>query len=946
MAYQYAALSTSSVIKATAAAPAPTWAAWLKAPLLGGFSAQSVLAVATLAAAAAAATGGALAAGRGGDGGAIARADECAWSAYRLPTTVTPRAYSVSWELGAAFSPPFPFAGSAAVDVDVLDPAVECVLVHARDLSVSAAWAASPGGPAVALEFAPDAIAANERIVLRLPAALRGQSTLRLSFNFSGKLSNTVIGFYSSSFVNDATGAAVNIVQTKFEPAFARTAFPCFDEPALKANFTLALAGVPPGYVAIANMPPLAPVDGAGRIAFATTPRMSTYQLTAVIAPMVSVSGALPPAPALGRAAALPVTVWRMDRGNASSALAQQQTAGLNFALATAIATLGFYEDYASLSFPLPKLELVYLPVFPVGAMEQWGLVTYTESYLTRGNTSSPASVIAHELGHQQYGNLNTAEWWDCLWLQEGFATWYPYLSLPATNPSLRYEAGWRAATAGAMADDAFVASQALTAVVPPATSGASYAMFGSITYDKGSAVIARIQARVNAFSGKDAFRTGLAAYLRAHAYGAVRPPDLLASLSAAAALPTLADEVGALVYQAGVPLVTAAWAGAAPALALTQSRFFASAASAAAAAPATTTWTLPLTITAEHPGPALAAAIAAAATAAAGPAGGFSGSTLLAALPYSAGADGWLLLSNGTSAEYMRALYPPEDYEALARALARSLVDGDASAVVPAADARAALLDDVFALAEARTAPGVVNTSFALQWAARWAGFDAAPGVGSALSSHLARLRTLLVDDVADPGNAAQLPLALQPGTAQFACLQALARFSAAQFGLNLNLSAFAADRAAMSASLVGPFDASNVSGILSPVAASPAGRDLAWAFFKSNFAGIREGLGFRSTLATLVSSVARNFVSAPLYADVAAFFAPAIVASAPVVDGAWQRALENIEAARAWRESQDAAATCVYLLAAAPEAEARVAAGRSAIARAGVEENLLFEV
>jgi len=109
------------------------------------------------------------------------------------------------------------------------------------------------------------------------------------------------------------------------------------------------------------------------------------------------------------------------------------------------------------------------------------------------------------------------------------------------------------------------------------------------------------------------------------------------------------------------------------PALALTQSRFFASAVSAAAAAQAKLLWTLPLTITAEHAGPALAVAIAAAAAAASGPAGGYSGGTLLAALPYSADTDGWLLLSNGSAAEYLRSLYPPEDYEALARALERS---------------------------------------------------------------------------------------------------------------------------------------------------------------------------------------------------------------------------------------------------------------------------------
>jgi aminopeptidase N len=203
---------------------------------------------------------------------------------------------------------------------------------------VASATAAAPGGAEVALaSFAPDEVASNERLVLRLPAALRGQRALTLRFNFSGTLSATVIGFYASSYVNETSGATVPIVQTKFEPSFARTAFPCFDEPAIKATFALALSGVPAGYSALGNTPPLTQLAN-GAVAFATTPVMSTYQLTAVVAPMVFVAGVLPAKPALNRTVDLNVSCWTMDRGNASSPLATQQRGGLAFALGAAIA--------------------------------------------------------------------------------------------------------------------------------------------------------------------------------------------------------------------------------------------------------------------------------------------------------------------------------------------------------------------------------------------------------------------------------------------------------------------------------------------------------------------------------------------------------------------------------------------------------------------------------
>jgi hypothetical protein len=607
-----------------------------------------------------------------------------------------------------------------------------------------------------------------------------------------------------------------------------------------------------------------------------------------------------------------------MDRGNASSALAQLQRGGLAFSLSAALATLRYYEAFTGLAFPLPKLDLVYLPVFPVGAMEQWGLVTYTESYLA-SNSSSAAGVVAHELAHQWFGNLVTAAWWDALWLQEGFATFLPFLSLTATLPQLAYLSGWRAATSGALAEDAFANSQALTCAKLPDSAGAAYATFNTISYDKGAAVIARLQARVEG-ARTGSFAAGLSAYLRAHAHGSAVPADLFTALSAASGVATLAAEFQTAAFSAGAPLVTAAWA-APGTLVLTQSRFFASAASAASAG-AVPLWTVPLTITAANPSPALSAALALQ------PPAGFGGVTL-ALLPFSIERDGWLLLANGSAAEYSRSLLTPDMYEALARALENS--GGGGAAALPPVDARAQLLDDVFALAEARVAPAIVNMSFALAYAARWVGTEAnSSSVRSVLSTRLARLRVLLTDDVAagDIGNAAVAPRAVTPGTDEFACLQALFSFAASRLGMSPQSGAV--NRTALKQSLLVPYDASNVNALISSVAANPGARDIAWAFLRDNWSGVTRFLGYRSTLASLVRSATRSFVSAPLAADIAAFFTPTLVAATPVVTGTWERALENIEAARTW-VAADAAATCAFLRSAAPSAISEEAAASS---------------
>jgi aminopeptidase N len=204
-------------------------------------------------------------------------ADVCSWESYRLPDNVKPVHYEVEWDLSRSFAPPFAFSGASAVDVTVATPS-RCILVHVRALDIVGLTVEAVGGAPQSPEaVAPsrDPYPESDRVIIRLPERAMGAGALKLRFNFTGFLSDTVIGFYGSTYMNGSV--AVPIVQTKFEPSFARTAFPCFDEPALKATFSLRLTGVPEGYAALGNMPALGAVQN-GIIEFGVSPVMSTCE--------------------------------------------------------------------------------------------------------------------------------------------------------------------------------------------------------------------------------------------------------------------------------------------------------------------------------------------------------------------------------------------------------------------------------------------------------------------------------------------------------------------------------------------------------------------------------------------------------------------------------------------------------------------------------------------
>lgn len=267
-------------------------------------------------------------------------ASVCAWSAYRLPANAIPLSYAVRWTPTAtagAFVAPLTFSGSSVVDVRIASDS-PCILVHAYAtlaLASVTAQAVAASGAAVGtpanVTYTVDAV--NERVVLAMPFSPAVGSTVRLAFAFTAPLATNNVGLYVSTYVNDYN-VTVTALATQFEATFARRAFPCFDEPGYKANFSLTVDGVPAAYTALGNMPIAADTvrtDGARTVTFGTTPRMSTYLLAFVCGPLVSVT-----IPNVG-SGGIPVTAWAVDRNN--------NTLAVGYAAAAAAVIVPFYEN-------------------------------------------------------------------------------------------------------------------------------------------------------------------------------------------------------------------------------------------------------------------------------------------------------------------------------------------------------------------------------------------------------------------------------------------------------------------------------------------------------------------------------------------------------------------------------------------------------------------------
>lgn len=364
-----------------------------------------------------------------------------------------------------------------------------------------------------------------------------GTYTIRMEF--SGKITRQMNGMYPCLFEHDSEEK--QLIATQFESHHAREVFPCIDEPEAKATFDLTL-NTPVDEAVIANTPIKKQMTEGDKLktTFETTPHMSTYLLAFVYGEL-GYKEAKTKHGTVVRTYATPDNVQFTD-----------------FALDVAVRTLDFYNEYFNIPYPLDKCDMIALPDFASGAMENWGCITYREQCMlvdpnntTLGNKQYVAMVVAHELAHQWFGNLVTMRWWTDLWLNEGFASWIEYLAVDHMFPE------WEMWIQFAVDEqqrafklDALENTHPIE--VPVHHPDEIRTIFDTISYSKGASVIHML----HQYLGSEVFRDGLRHYLKRHAYGNTDTVDLWQALEEISGKP-VKDFMHAWTSYAGFPLMS-----------------------------------------------------------------------------------------------------------------------------------------------------------------------------------------------------------------------------------------------------------------------------------------------------------------------------------------------------------------------------------------------------
>ncbi len=450
---------------------------------------------------------------------------------YRLPRQVVPTRYEIRLVPDLTTSV---FAGVETITVTVHEPTSE-ILLNAAELEISEAAIEHEGGRV--LDGLVQLDESTERGRVRFPEMLRpGEWRLRLAFK--GILNDKLRGFYRSTY-REQTGAPRVLAATQFEATDARRAFPCWDEPAFKAVFSLTLV-IDPGLTAVSNTRIVSErVEGGKKILrFADTIRMSTYLVAFIVGDLEATD-----AIQVGRT---PLRVWCVP--------GKRHLAG--FALEVAADSLRFFQDYYGLPYPGDKLDLLAIPDFASGAMENLGAITFRENALlvdgqasTHAELERVADVIAHENAHMWFGDLVTMSWWNGLWLNEAFATFMGMLAVDAWKPEWQRWGTFNLSRAAALSVDGLHSTRPIE--YPVRAPHDADAMFDVLTYEKGASVLRMLEQ----YLGPDVFRAGVRDYLRAHAYDNADTGDLWAALQRTATQPVL-DLMQGWIFRAGYPLI------------------------------------------------------------------------------------------------------------------------------------------------------------------------------------------------------------------------------------------------------------------------------------------------------------------------------------------------------------------------------------------------------
>ncbi len=448
-------------------------------------------------------------------------------AAQRLSATVVPTHYTLKLtpEMKTAT-----FAGVETIDVNIQQP-TRSITLNAAQIKFQSV-VVYPNGPKQTATVSLDP--KKQQATFTFPKQLAaGNATL--SIRYTGILNSKLRGFYL------AKSAHHEYAVTQFESTDARRAFPSFDEPAFKATFSITLV-VNNGDTAISNSPIVSdtPGPGAGKhtVEFGITPKMSTYLVAFLVGDFKCTAGA---------SDGVPIRVCAPP----------DKVAYTPYALGVAKYMLHYYDNYFGIHYPLKKLDLIAIPNFEAGAMENFGAITFRESDLllnpktaSVGAKEDVAIDVAHEMSHQWFGDLVTMNWWDNIWLNEGFATWMENKAVAVMHPEWDIPQLVAAEKEDTLNYDAAPTTHAIRATAN--TPAQINQMFDSISYFKASDVLFMVEN----YLGAETFRKGVHAYLLAHEYGNADAQDFWNAQTAVSHKP-VNKIMDSLVAQPGVPILS-----------------------------------------------------------------------------------------------------------------------------------------------------------------------------------------------------------------------------------------------------------------------------------------------------------------------------------------------------------------------------------------------------
>ncbi|CCH45143.1 aminopeptidase 2 [Wickerhamomyces ciferrii] len=424
-----------------------------------------------------------------------------------LPTNVKPIKYDLT--LDPNFET-FKFNGNVKIDLEVQEES-NYVTLNTFEIEVNSAKVGDLKATDISYNES------TQTATFKFPENFTKGSSITLDLDFIGILNDNMAGFYKSSYKED--GVVKYLATTQMEPTDARRAFPSFDEPALKAIFDITLIS-DKHLTAISNMDIKEEKildDGRKATSFNSTPLISTYLIAFIVGELKYVEN---------HDFRVPIKVWA-TRG--------QESQG-KFSAELISKTLAFFEKSFGIDYPFPKLDYVAIPDFSAGAMENWGAVfsrevdvLFDEENSNLATKQRVAEVVQHELAHQWFGNLVTMEWWEGLWLNEGFATWMSWYSCNEFYPDWKVWQSYISDTLqGALQLDALRSSHPIE--VPVQKAEEINQIFDAISYSKGSSLLKMI----SGWLGEETFIRGVSNYLKKHQYGNTKTSDLWEALSEA----------------------------------------------------------------------------------------------------------------------------------------------------------------------------------------------------------------------------------------------------------------------------------------------------------------------------------------------------------------------------------------------------------------------------